>query len=168
VHRGIVDAQGDAGVAPRERSHVACWRCLCSLCLDAPLEHVRSEDLSAFDKWVAADSERTGLPAAVIRGNQQGDAMQILIWAVFLAGALASRYFFGLEGRFWYFIAVLLVILLFRRPLTIALTRVASKLGLMKATIDQMPESITLVKTFASDAEAAPVAADLERAGFVD
>jgi hypothetical protein len=28
--------------------------------------------------------------------------MQVLIWAVFVAGALASRYFFGREGRlFW-------------------------------------------------------------------
>jgi hypothetical protein len=94
--------------------------------------------------------------------------MRVLIWAVFLAGALASRYFFGSSGRFWYFLAVLFVLAVFRRPLVIGLTHVASKLGLMKSTIDQMPDSITLTKTFASDADAAPVAADLERAGFVD
>ena len=94
--------------------------------------------------------------------------MQILIWAVFLAGALASRYFFGLQGRFWYFIAVLVVLAVFRRPLVIGLTHVASKLGLMKSTIDAMPSSITLVKTHAPDNDAAPVAEDLERAGFID
>ncbi len=94
--------------------------------------------------------------------------MQVLIWAVFLAGALASRYLFGFEGRIWYYVAVLVVIALFKRPLTIGLTHVAAGLGLMKATIDHMPDAITLVKTRVADPEAAPAAADLARAGFVD
>jgi hypothetical protein len=33
--------------------------------------------------------------------------MQVLIWAVFLAGAFASRYFFGVQGKFAYAVAVL-------------------------------------------------------------
>ena len=98
----------------------------------------------------------------------KGAAMQILIWAVFLGGALAARALFGFEGRIWYYVAVLVVIALFKRPLTIGLTHVAARLGLMKSTIDQMPESITLVKTRVDDSDAAPVAAELSRAGFVE
>ncbi|HXY53625.1 MAG TPA: hypothetical protein VEM40_03025 [Nitrospirota bacterium] len=94
--------------------------------------------------------------------------MRVLIWAVFLAGAFASQYFTGSEGRIAYLIAVLVVITLFRRPLVIGLTRVASKLGFMKETIEQMPMSITLVKAAASDEAAKPVAAALSAAGFVD
>lgn len=93
--------------------------------------------------------------------------MQILIWVVFLGGALASRYFFGLEGRLFYSVVVLLAIALFRRQLVIGLTHVASKFGLMKATIDKMPMTITLVRGTV-DAAAGPVAAQLAKAGFVD
>ncbi len=93
--------------------------------------------------------------------------MQILIWAVFIAGAFASRYFFGLEGRLFYSVVVLLAIVLFRRQLVIGLTHLASKFGLMKATIDKMPMAIRLVKG-AIDAAAEPSAAELSKAGFVD
>ena len=94
--------------------------------------------------------------------------MRVLIWAVFLAGAFASQYFSGSQGRIAYMIVVLVVIVLFRRPLVIGLTHVASKLGLMKETIEQMPMSITLVKASAADEAAKPVAAALSAAGFVD
>ena len=94
--------------------------------------------------------------------------MQLLIWAVFLAGALTFRYFFGAQGRFWYFVAVLVVIGLFRKPLVIALTHVASKFGLIKDTINRMPTTITLERAPSADAAAKPVAAELAAAGFVD
>ncbi len=94
--------------------------------------------------------------------------MRVLIWAVFIGGALGSGYFFGPQGRSVYFIVVLVAIALFRRPLVIGLTHVASKLGLMKGTIDRMPESIRLVKAPAIDEAAKLVAAALSKAGFVD
>ena len=94
--------------------------------------------------------------------------MRALIWAVFIAGALASWYFFGAPGRFAYFIAVFIAIALYRRPLTIWLTHVASKLGLMKETIDRMPMSIRLVRAAAIDEPAKGTAAELSAAGFVD
>ena len=94
--------------------------------------------------------------------------MQVLIWVVFLAGAFASRYFFGLEGRFFYSVVVLLAIVLFRNQLVIGLTHVASKFGLMKATIDKMPMTIKLVRGTAIDPAAGTTAADLSKAGFTD
>jgi hypothetical protein len=94
--------------------------------------------------------------------------MQVLIWAVFLAGAFASWYFFGVHGRFAYFAVVLIAIALFRRQLAIGLTHVASKLGLIKGTIDHMPMSISLVKAAAIDRAAKGVAAELSAVGFVD
>ena len=94
--------------------------------------------------------------------------MRALIWAVFLAGAIASRYFFGGQGRLVYAIVIIVTIMLFRRQLTIGLTHVAAKLGLMRATIDKMPMSITLVKAAAIDEDAKPVAAELLAAGFID
>lgn len=94
--------------------------------------------------------------------------MRVLIWGVFLAGAVASRYLFGGQGRLVYAVLVLVTILLFRRQLAIALTHLASKLGLMKATIDKMPASITLARAAAVDETAQPVAAELAAAGFSD
>jgi hypothetical protein len=94
--------------------------------------------------------------------------MNVLIWAVFIGGALTARYFFGSQGRLFYLVIVLLVIVLFRQQLVVGLTHVASKLGLMKSTIDKMPDSITLNRTRLVDDAAQPVAEQLERAGFVD
>jgi hypothetical protein len=94
--------------------------------------------------------------------------MRALIWAVFLAGAFASRYFFGLQGRLVYAVAVVVTILLFHRQLAIGFTHVAAKFGMMKATIDKMPMSIKLVKAAAMDEAAKPVAAELSMAGFSD
>ena len=94
--------------------------------------------------------------------------MRVLLWVVFLAGALASQYFFGLQGGSVYFVVVLVAIALFRRQLTVGLTHVVSKLGLMKGTIDRMPMSIRLVKAAAIDEAAKPVATALSAAGFVE
>jgi hypothetical protein len=94
--------------------------------------------------------------------------MPRLIWIVFLLGAFAARYYFGMEGRIVYAIVILVVVLLFRRPLSIALTHVASKLGLIKETIDKMPLTIRLVRAKAMDADARQLAAELSAIGFVD
>lgn len=94
--------------------------------------------------------------------------MPTLIWVVFLAGGFAAWYFFGAAGRLVYALTVTVVILLFRRQLTIALTHVASKFGMVKATIDKMPMAIKLARAAAMDEDAKPVAAELTAAGFVD
>jgi hypothetical protein len=72
------------------------------------------------------------------------------------------------EGRIVYAIVILVVVLLFRRPLTIGLTHLASKLGLMKSTIDKMPLTIRLVRATAMDALARQSAAELSAVGFID
>jgi hypothetical protein len=94
--------------------------------------------------------------------------MPALIWAVFIAGAIASRYFFGTQGRLAYATVVFVAILLFRRQLTIGLTHLASKFGLMKATIEKMPLSIKLARAGALDEAAKPSAKELSAAGFTD
>ena len=94
--------------------------------------------------------------------------MPRLIWIVFLLGAFAARYYFGLQGRIVYAIVIFVVVMLFRRPLTIGLTHLASKLGLMKETIDKMPLTIRLVRAKAMDAGARQLAAELSAVGFVD
>jgi len=94
--------------------------------------------------------------------------MPRLIWIVFLLGAFASSYFFGAQGRIVYAVVISVTILLFHRQLSIALTHVASKLGLTKATIDKMPSTIKLARAEGMDEEARPVAAELSSAGFMD
>jgi hypothetical protein len=94
--------------------------------------------------------------------------MPVLIWAVFIAGAIASRYYFGSQGRIAYAAVVFAAILLFRRQLTIGLTHLASKWGLMKATIEKMPTSIKLAQAGAIDEIAKPPAAELSASGFID
>jgi hypothetical protein len=92
--------------------------------------------------------------------------IQVVIWGVYLLGALASRYFFGWNGRIAYLLLVGVLILLFKRQLTLWLTHVASKFGMMKATIEKMPATIALTRAPAPDAAAQPVAAELAKAGF--
>jgi hypothetical protein len=92
--------------------------------------------------------------------------IQILIWGVYLAGALAARYFFGLPGRIAYLVIVGLIVLAFNRQISIALTHLTSKLGWMKGTIDKMPSTITLTRAAGPDEAAMPVAAELAKAGF--
>ena len=94
--------------------------------------------------------------------------MPRLIWLMFIAGAFASRYFFGLQGRIVYAVVISVTILLFHRQLSIGLTHVASKLGLMKATIDKMPLTIKLARAAAMDEAARPLAAELVASGFID
>jgi hypothetical protein len=94
--------------------------------------------------------------------------MQVPIWVVFLLGAFASWYLFGVEGRLVYLVVVLIAITLFRRQLVIGLTHVVSKLRLTRGTIDRMPMSIKLVRAAAIDEAAKPVAAELSASGFVD
>jgi hypothetical protein len=111
-----------------------------------------------------------GFPSALFseRRDKEGILMQVLVWTVFLAGALAARYFFGLQGRLFYFVFVLVVLALFRKPLVIGLTHIASKFGLMKSTIDKMPMTIRLVRGTQIDPAAKATAAELSKAGFTD
>ena len=92
--------------------------------------------------------------------------IQALIWGAYLAGAIASRYFFGLPGRIAYLVIVGALVLAFNRQLSIALTHVASIFGMMKSTIDKMPAAITLTPAAGLDEAALPVAAQLAQAGF--
>ena len=94
--------------------------------------------------------------------------IQTLIWAVYLAGAFASSYFFGTQGRLTYLIVMGALILLFNKPLSIALTHVASKFGMMKATIDKMPMTIKLARAATMDEPAVAVVTELTKAGFSD
>ncbi len=94
--------------------------------------------------------------------------MRTLMWMVFLLGAVLSWIFLGLAGRIIYFLAVGFAILLFRRQMSIGLTHAASKLGLMRETIDRMPQTITLTRSPAADELAGPAAKALSAVGFVD
>src|SRR4051794_6367033 len=94
--------------------------------------------------------------------------MRLLIWFVFLAGAIASRYWFGTQGRIVYALVVLAAIVLFRPQLTILLTHVAAKFGLLKPTIERMPGSLSLVRASTIDEAARPFANELAAQGFVD
>jgi hypothetical protein len=92
--------------------------------------------------------------------------IQVLIWGVYLIGALVSRYYFGLPGRIAYLLIVGLIVLAFNKQMSIALTHLMSKLGWMKATIDKMPNTIALTRAAGPEEAALPVAAELTKAGF--
>jgi hypothetical protein len=94
--------------------------------------------------------------------------MSQLIWIVFLVGVVVAQLFGGWRGRGIYFVAVLVVILLFRRPLAIALTHVAARLGLMRETIARMPDEIHLVRAAAPEETARPALRLLAASGFDD
>jgi hypothetical protein len=72
--------------------------------------------------------------------------MSQLIWIAYFIGLLVAFVFWGSTGRMVYAVAVGLAILLFRRPLTLALTHLSAKLGLIRETIDRMPPEIHLVR----------------------
>lgn len=94
--------------------------------------------------------------------------MRLLIWAIFIAGVVAAGVLGGETGAFTYFLAVLFVIVFFRRPLVLALTRLSSQLGLMRGTIERMPPAIALTRA-AGPAEAArPILAALSASNFAD
>jgi hypothetical protein len=94
--------------------------------------------------------------------------LRLLIWGIFIAGVIAAGFLGGKAGAFVYFVAVFLAIVLFRRPLVPALTRLVSRLGLMRGTIEAMPSAITLTRA-PSHAEAArPIMAALAASNFTD
>ena len=94
--------------------------------------------------------------------------MRVLIWVVYLCGLVAAFYFGGTTGRWIYLCAVALIIVLFHRPLVLALTRLSSKLGLMRGTIDRMPSAIHLSRADGPTEAARPILAALAGCNFVD
>ena len=94
--------------------------------------------------------------------------MKQFIWTLFLGGAAAALLMGGSKALLIYFVGVLVAITVFRRPLVLALTRLASMLGLTRGTIEQMPATIQLTRA-AGPAEAArPILTALADARFVD
>ena len=63
---------------------------------------------------------------------------------------------------------VLVAIVFFRRPLVLALTRLASRLGLMRATIERMPAAIQLTRAPAPVDAARPILAAFAANRFAD
>jgi len=94
--------------------------------------------------------------------------MSQLIWIVYSVGLLIAIYFGGTTGRMIFVFAVTFVIILFRRPLVLALTRLSSKLGLIRGTIDQMPSTIHLSRANGPTEAARPILAALAASKFVD
>ena len=94
--------------------------------------------------------------------------MRLLIWAAFIAGVIAAGFLGGETGAFIYFVAVLLVIAFFRRPLVLALTRLASRLGLMRGTIEAMPPAIVLTRAPGPADAARPILAALAASSFAE
>ena len=94
--------------------------------------------------------------------------MRLLIWAVFIAGVVAAGVLGGKAGAFAYFVAILFVIAVFRRPLVLALTRLNSRLGLMRGTIKAMPAAINLTRASGPTDAARPILAALAASNFAD
>jgi hypothetical protein len=94
--------------------------------------------------------------------------MKQLIWIVFLGGAAAVLLLGGPTARLTYFAVVLIAVTVFRRPLTLALTWLASRLGLMRGTIERMPATIHLTRAARPADAARPILAALADARFVD
>lgn len=92
----------------------------------------------------------------------------MLIWGIFIGGVIAAGYLGGRAGLFLYFVAVLLALALFRRPLVLALTRLASRLGLMRGTIEGMPSAIELTRAPGPAEAARPIVAALAASNFAD
>ena len=90
------------------------------------------------------------------------------MWVTFIAGVIAAGFLGGQTGAVIYFVAVLLAIVLFRRTLVLALTRLASRLGLMRGTIERMPSAIHLTQTPGPTDAARPILAALAENNFVD
>lgn len=95
--------------------------------------------------------------------------MKQLIWVVFLAGLVASAFFFGRIGGLVYLAGMSAVISVFRRPIVLALTHLSVKTGGDKQVIDGMPAAIHLVQVDAPAASARPLVETLRAcAGLVD
>jgi hypothetical protein len=94
--------------------------------------------------------------------------MTQLIWIVYIVGLLVAIHYWGTTGRMVFTFGVTLVIVLFRRPLVLALTRLSSKLGLMRGMIDQMPPAIHLSPAAGPTDAARPLIIALAACKFVD
>jgi hypothetical protein len=94
--------------------------------------------------------------------------VRLLIWALFIAGVIAAGVLGGEAGAFLYFLAVLCVIVFFRRPLVLVLTRLSSQLGLMRGTIERMPPAIVLTRADGPAEAARPILAALSASNFAD
>jgi hypothetical protein len=94
--------------------------------------------------------------------------VRLLIWGVFIAGVIAAGALGGERGAFIYFVAVLVAIMFFRRPLVLALTRLSSRLGLMRGTIEAMPPAIVLTRSSGPTDAARPILAALAASNFAD
>jgi hypothetical protein len=94
--------------------------------------------------------------------------MSQLIWIVYIVGLLLALHYWGTTGRMIFTFGVTLVIVLFRRSLVLALTRLSSKLGLMRGTIDRMPQAIHLSRGSGPTDAARPIRAALAASKFVD
>jgi hypothetical protein len=94
--------------------------------------------------------------------------LQRLIWLVFLGGLVVTRVWGGELGGIIYPLAVLFVIAVFRRPLVLGLTRLASRLGMMKETIQRMPDVIHLSQEREVPKRAQPIHSALSACSFVD
>jgi hypothetical protein len=94
--------------------------------------------------------------------------MRRLIWLVFLAGLVLSRELGGPTAKLGYLVAVVVVIAVFRRSLVLALTRLAARFGMMRETIERMPEAIHLSPAPEPTATARPILGALAACRFVD
>ena len=94
--------------------------------------------------------------------------MRTLIWAVYLGGLLLVGLLGGRTAMTIYLLASALVVTLFRRPLVLALTRLSSRLGLMRQTIEAMPSAIVLTRAPGPADAARPTLAALAAASFSD
>jgi hypothetical protein len=94
--------------------------------------------------------------------------MRALIWAVYLGGLVLAGLLGGRRAVTIYLVAGFLVIALFRRPLVLALTRLSSRLGLMRGVIDKMPLAIVLTRAPGPTDAARPILAALAVANFAD
>ena len=94
--------------------------------------------------------------------------MRTLIWAVYVGGLVVVGVLGGRRAMSVYLVTGFLVITLFRRPLVLALTRLASRLGMMRETIDRMPSAIHLTRASGPSEAARPILAALAASNFVD
>jgi hypothetical protein len=90
------------------------------------------------------------------------------IWAVYIGGLIVVGLLGGRTAMSIYLVTGFLVITLFRRPLVLALTRLASRLGLMRGTIDRMPSAIHLTRAPGPTEAARPILAALTASNFAD
>lgn len=93
--------------------------------------------------------------------------IRYLLWSVFVGGFFTALYF-GRHALLAYCATVVIAIALFRRPLVIWLTHLASKLGLMRGTISRMPVAIHLVRAPQPAEAALPTLEALAGNGFLD